>query len=210
MEILPAFEAEFPTTPGDPDQVEVYLGRSFAPGLFGWWIPDGTGGARVGVAADADGTSARAYYDHLLDYLTRRFGERLVNPTAYLVSGIPIGTVPKTHGEGVLLVGDAAAQVKPLSGGGIFTGMRCAEILAEVADDAFRRNDLSEGSLGEYDRRWRAELGEEFRKALYLRRLFTRLSDSDLDGIVAALQGAELATTIVAFGDIDFPTHVAR
>ncbi|MGI0128954.1 MAG: geranylgeranyl reductase family protein [Thermoplasmata archaeon] len=210
VEILPAFEAEFPKTPGDPRRVEVYLGRRFAPGLFGWWIPDGAGGARVGVAADADGTSARAYFDRLLDYLERRFGERLSNPTAYLVSGIPIGTVPKTSGPGVLLVGDAAAQVKPLSGGGIFTGMRCAELLAGVADAALRRGDLSEASLGEYDRQWRAELGDEFRKALYLRRIFTRLSDADLDGIVAALEGAEIGATIVAFGDIDFPTHVAR
>ncbi len=210
VEILPAFEAEYPRSPGDAEQVEVYLGRRFAPGLFGWWIPDGAGGARVGVAADADGTSARVYFDRLVDYLTRRFGTRLANPTAYLVSGIPIGSVPKTHGAGVLLVGDAAAQVKPLSGGGIYTGMRCAEILADVADDALRRGDLSESALAEYDRRWRAELGEEFRRALYLRRLYTRLSDAELDQVVAALQGAELTATIVAFGDIDFPTHVAR
>ena len=210
VEILPAFEAEFPASPGDTDQVEVYLGRTFAPGLFGWWIPDGAGGARVGVAVDADGTSARVYFDRLLEYLGRRFGQRLANPTAYLVSGIPIGAVPRTHGPGVMLVGDAAAQVKPLSGGGIFTGMRCAEILAEVADAALRRGDLSAASLADYDRRWHEELGEEFRRALYLRRVFTRLSDADLDAIVTALRGAELTTTIVAFGDIDFPTHVAR
>ncbi|HTW40466.1 MAG TPA: NAD(P)/FAD-dependent oxidoreductase [Thermoplasmata archaeon] len=210
VEILPAFEAEFPASPGEPDLVEVYLGRSFAPGLFGWWIPDGAGGARVGVAADADGTSARVYFDHLLEHLARRFGQRLANPTAYLVSGIPIGTVPRTSGPGVALVGDAAAQVKPLSGGGIFTGMRCAEILAGVADGALRQGDATEAALAEYDRRWRAELDEEFRRALYLRRVFTRLSDPDLDAIVAALQGAGLTATIVAFGDIDFPTHVVR
>jgi len=110
----------------------------------------------------------------------------------------------------VLLVGDAAAQVKPLSGGGIFTGMRCAEIAAEVAVEALSRGDLSEGTLAEYDRRWRAELGDEFRRALYLRRLFTRLSDDELDRVVHALKGARLAATIVAFGDIDFPTHVVR
>jgi digeranylgeranylglycerophospholipid reductase len=210
VEILPAFEAEFPKSPGDPEQVEVYLGRRFAPGLFGWWIPDGTGGARVGVATDADGTSARAYFDHLLEYLARRFGARLVNPTAYLVSGIPIGTVPRTSGDGVALVGDAAAQVKPLSGGGIFTGMRCAEILAPVLHDALGAGDVSAARLAEYDRRWHADLGEEFRRALYLRRVFTRLTDADLDAIVTALQGAELTATIVAFGDIDFPTHVVR
>jgi len=210
VEVLPAFEAEFPESPGDPDTVEVYLGRKLAPGLFGWWIPDGSGGARIGVAADADGTPARRYFDHLLDSLERRFGKRLGPPTSYVVSGIPIGTLPRTHARRALLVGDAAAQVKPLSGGGIFTGMRCAQIAADVAIEALSKGDLSEGALAEYDRRWRAELGEEFRRALYLRRLFTRLSDDELDRVVHALKGAHLAATIVAFGDIDFPTHVVR
>ena len=210
VEILPAFEAEFPKSPGDPDTVEVYLGRRIAPGLFGWWIPDGAGGARVGVAADADGTPARTYYRHLLEYLERRFGSPLGSPTGYVVSGIPIGTLPKTHGDHVVLVGDAAAQVKPLSGGGIFTGMRCAELAAGVAHAALGRNDLSESALSEYDRVWRAELGEELRRAHYLRRLFTRLSDTDLDAVLAALKGTRSRATIVAFGDIDFPTHVVR
>ena len=150
VEILPAFEAEFPRSPGDPETVEVYLGRTLSPGLFGWWIPDGSGGARVGVAVDADGTPAREYFDRLVVHLGRRFGAPLPSPTAFLVSGIPIGLVPRTHAAGVLLVGDAAAQVKPLSGGGIFTGMRCAEIAANVAHEALVRDDLSATSLAEY------------------------------------------------------------
>ena len=210
VEVLPAFEAEFPQSPGDADTVEVYLGRRFAPGLFGWWIPDGSGGARVGIAADADGTPARQYFDHLVENLAGRFGQRLASPTAYIVSGIPIGALPRTHGRRVLLVGDAAAQVKPLSGGGIFTGMRCAEIAADVASVALQHHDCSEAYLAEYDRRWRAELGDELRRALYLRRLVTRLTDEELDRVVHALKGAQIAATIVAFGDIDFPTHVAR
>ncbi len=210
VEILPAFEAEFPKSPGDADTVEVYLGRRLSPGLFGWWIPDGAGGARVGVACDADGTSAKAYFDRLVAHLSRRFGAPLGSATAYLASGIPIGTLPRTHGDRVLLVGDAAAQVKPLSGGGIFTGMRCAEIAAAVVHEGLERGDLSAVALAEYDRAWRAELGEELRRALYLRRIFVRLSDDELDAVIAALKGSESETTIVAFGDIDFPTHVVR
>ncbi len=210
VEILPAFEAEYATSPGDPDDVEVYLGRRFAPGLFGWWIPDGAGGARIGVAADADGTSAREYFLRLVAHLERRFGRPLPRPTSYLASGIPIGNVPRTHGSRVLLVGDAAAQVKPLSGGGIFTGMRCAEIAAMVADTALRADTLGAGALAAYDRAWREELGEELRRALYLRRVFTRLSDDELDALIDALRTGRMAATIVAFGDIDFPSHVAR
>jgi digeranylgeranylglycerophospholipid reductase len=210
VEILPAFEAEFPVSPGDPDRVEVYLGRSFAPGLFGWWIPDGHGGARVGIAADADGTPARVYFDRLLAHLARRFGEPLRNPTALVASGIPIGRLPRCVGPRVMLVGDAAAQVKPLSGGGIFTGMRAAELAAAVAGPALRDDDLSARRLEEYARRFEAELGDEFRRALYLRRVYTRLSDRELDALVEVLRTGDLGGTLVAFGDIDFPSHVAR
>ena len=210
VEILPAFEAEFPNSPGDPDRVEIYLGNDLAPGLFGWWIPDGAGGARIGLAARAGARSARDHFEHLVRQVEKRFGERLRNPTAYLVSGIPIGLVPATSTAHAMIVGDAAAQVKPLSGGGIFTGMRCAEVLSEVADAALRADDLSARSLGRYDAGWKAVLGDELSKALYLRRLFVRLSDPDLERIVEALQGAEVAASIVAFGDIDFPSHVAR
>ena len=210
VEILPAFEAEYASCPGDPDLVEVYLGRSFAPGLFGWWIPDGQGGARIGIAADADGTPAREYFERLARHVERRFGRPLPAPISYLASGIPIGAVPRTVADRGLLVGDAAAQVKPLSGGGIFTGMRCAELAAEASDRALRAGDLSAHGLAPYEHAWRAEFGEEFRRALYLRRVFARLSDKDLDALVAALQGGRLAGTIVAFGDIDFPSHVAR
>ncbi|MFZ0829507.1 MAG: NAD(P)/FAD-dependent oxidoreductase, partial [Thermoplasmata archaeon] len=210
VEILPAFEAEFPESPGDPDLVEVYLGNTIAPGLFGWWIPDGSGGARVGVAANADGTSARTYYEHLLTQIARRYGQPLRNASSYLVSGIPIGEVPKISGSRVLLVGDSAAQPKPLSGGGIYTGMRAAELAAEVAHEALLAGDLSAVRLSRYDDAWHREFGDEFDKAQYLRRLFLKFTDAELEAILGALQEAGTTETIVAFGDIDFPTHVVR
>ncbi|MCI4344757.1 MAG: geranylgeranyl reductase family protein, partial [Thermoplasmata archaeon] len=210
VEILPAFESEFGESPGDPDTVEVYLGNELSPGLFGWWIPDGDGGARAGVAVNAGAITAREYCQRLERQIARRFGRPLKAPTGFLVSGIPIGTLPRTSADRVLLVGDAAAQVKPLSGGGIYTGMRCAQIAAEVAHRALGSNDLSARALAVYDASWKAELGEEFSKALYLRRLLLRLSDADLEKVVSALKGAGLTEVIVAFGDIDFPTGVAR
>ena len=209
VEILPAFEAEIPRVPGDPDRVEVFLGNRIAPGLFGWSIPDGAGGARVGVAARADGTSARQYYERLFEALERRNGAPLPAPVALVVSGIPIGTLPRLSADRVLLVGDAACQVKPLSGGGIFTGMRGGMLAAEVADRSLRSDHLDAGALSAYDAAYAAELGAEFRRAHALRRLYTRLSDPEFDRLIAALAGAKMTESIVAFGDIDFPSHVA-
>jgi digeranylgeranylglycerophospholipid reductase len=210
IEILPAFEAEIPGASPDPDRVEVYLGNEFAPGLFGWSIPDLSGGARVGIAATAGGTTARAFYDRLVRQIERRYGRRLPGPVAYSISGIPIGSLPRFSADGVVLIGDAAAQVKPLSGGGIFTGMRAAAIAADVAGRALAEDRLEAAKLSEYDRRFDEELGDEFRKARYLRRLFVSLTDRDLDHLVEALRNASLTESIVAFGDIDFPSNVAR
>jgi digeranylgeranylglycerophospholipid reductase len=209
VEILPAFEAEMPMGGGDPDEVEVYLGRTIAPGLFGWSIPDHAGGARIGVAAEADGTSARRYFEHLLARRNAIRGRPAGSPTGFIVSGIPIGEVPRISGERVLLVGDAAAQVKPLSGGGIYTGMRAGAIAADVAHAALVADRLDASSLARYDAAWRAAMGPEMDRALYLRRLFVRLSDPELESVVASLARAELRATIVAFGDIDFPSGVA-
>lgn len=209
VEILPAYEAEFGESPGDPDRVEVYLGNSLSPGLFGWWIPDGSGGARIGVAVHAGGISARSYCDRLAEHLAKRFGRPLRSPTGIIASGIPIGTVPRTHGDRVVLVGDAAAQVKPLSGGGIFTGMRCAELAAETIHRGLTAGDLSAAALGPYDAAWRAELGGEFARALYLRRILVRLSDAELERVIEAVDSSGMRASIVAFGDIDFPSHVA-
>jgi digeranylgeranylglycerophospholipid reductase len=210
VEILPAYEVEFGESPGGPDRVEVYLGNALSPGLFGWWIPDGSGGARVGVAVRPGPVSAREYCDRLLAHLARRFGRPLRSPTGLIASGIPIGTVPRTSGDRVLLIGDAAAQVKPLSGGGIFTGMRCAELAAGVIDAGLRSGDLSAAALGRYDSAWRAELGDEFARALQLRKILVRLSDADLERVIEALDSSGMRSSIVAFGDIDFPSHVAR
>lgn len=210
IEILPAFEAEIPSSPGDADRVEVYLGNAFAPGLFGWWIPDMSGGARVGIASRADGTSARQYFDRFLELLARRFGRPLPRPHGYLVSGIPIGTLPRVTADRTMLVGDAAAQVKPLSGGGIYTGMRAAEAAAEVAHGCLESDHLDAEALRRYEGAVSDALGEEFARAHYLRRVFVRLSDADFERLIRALAPSAMVASIVAFGDIDFPSHVAR
>ena len=88
--------------------------------------------------------------------------------------------------------------------------MRCAQIAAEVADRALGDGEATAERLAPYDRRWREEFGEEFSRALALRKVFVRLTDADLDRIVDALRTSDLLATIVAFGDIDFPSHVAR
>ncbi len=211
IEILPAFEADLPFRDAPQDQVEIYLGRDLAPGFFGWSIPDGEGNVRVGVGLNArNGLLALDGYRELVRRMERRYGRKLPSPIRTIVSGIPVGQIPVISTDHGLLVGDAAAQVKPLSGGGIFTGMRAAELAAGVASAALEEGNLSAQRLREYDRQWAHEMGDEMDRALFFRRLFVQLSDADLDRLLEVLKESKLISTIVAFGDIDFPTLTIR
>src|SRR6185295_5394035 len=65
----------------------------------------------------------------------------------------PIGArVKRTSGAGYMLVGDAAGFFDPFTGEGVYKALRGAELAARVASGALERDDLSAGSLAEYDR----------------------------------------------------------
>jgi len=67
---------------------------------------------------------------------------RVMGPLAYRVAEPRVG--------GVLLAGDAAGFYDPFTGEGLFTALRSAELLAEVAHPALTRDDLSPGALAPY------------------------------------------------------------
>jgi flavin-dependent dehydrogenase len=108
----------------------------------------------------------------------------------------------------VIIVGDAAGQVKPLSGGGLFTGLTAATLAAQVASDAIDENDTSARFLRRYDQMWRDAIGKEIERGFRVRKAYIRLKDEQLDQ-VGKLLDTEEARTVLSKGDIDRPTDIA-
>jgi flavin-dependent dehydrogenase len=81
--------------------------------------------------------------------------------------GIPIGPPDRVTGARGLLVGDAAAQTKPFTGGGIVYGMTCADHAVETVDP----DDPT--TLADYERAWRSELEDEIRLGKWVRRAYS-------------------------------------
>jgi flavin-dependent dehydrogenase len=86
---------------------------------------------------------------------------------------IPVG-VTKNYYKNIALVGDAAVQVKPLTGGGIFYGLKSAELLAECIRD---------NRLDEYDRRLKRKFGKEIKFALKARKFYEEINEKELKNI---------------------------
>lgn len=196
---LSGIQFEAPYIPKDPEYVEIFTGNEIAPGFFGWAVPFG-GMARIGLARNP-GLPARYYLEELLKHpivSSRYRGGR----TEHVLGGIPLGPPRKTTTDRVLLVGDAAGQVKPTSGGGVYMGAVCAKIAGEIAAKASRK----ECGLPEYEKKWRNAIGRELEIGMRIHKSLGKLSDENLNEFVAFLNRPEIRELMTEYGDMDHPS----
>lgn len=185
------------------DQVEVYVGRRHAPGFFAWLVPTREGKALAGLLARRD-TRGRleAFLRHLRDQ-----GKIAADGAPPRFGGIPLKPLGRTSGSRVMVVGDAAGQVKPITGGGIYYGLLCADIAVDVLGRALAGNDFSARALSEYDRQWHRLLARELRIGRWARRAFERLSDRRIERLFRLVQDGPAAESLLADPDFSFDWH---
>ncbi len=139
----------------EPDRLHCFLDRDLAPGYIGWVVP-GVGVTQVGLAS-RDGTKPR--YDGLLGKLSETFDFTRARVVERRSGPIPIGgTVAPFAGDRVLLVGDAAGLVSPLTAGGIHPALRFGRRAAELIADHLCEDGPDPGRIlaAEYPRyRWK-------------------------------------------------------
>ena len=202
-EYLRGIQADVAGRAEHDDLFRIHLGSRYAPGFFTWEIPCGDF-IRVGLCTSWEAGPPMAYLRRLLEDLGMT--DRVIG----MHSGkIPLHGLGGIVGDRTLLVGDAASQVKPVSGGGLYPGLTAAGILADVAGRALEDDDLSARRLSEYRRRCDDAFGSELRRGYSLRRMFVRMSDDDL---VAAGRFASRddVRSVLDDIDIDHPSAVVR
>ena len=137
------------------DFVDVHLS---APTFFAWRIPRGEAGVEYGLGAPP-AYDVTGHLDRWLERENATGGERFGGH-------IPIGPPERVHTDRAILVGDAAAQTKPFTGGGILYGLRAAEIAAAALDPG-------DPNTAAYERAWRSELGAEITLGAWIRRAYS-------------------------------------
>ena len=146
----------FDPTPDDGGFVDVHL---TVPRFFAWRIPRGDAGVEYGLAAPP-GDDVSALFD--------RFTDGYDVDTANRCSGaIPIGPPDSVTTDRVFLIGDAAAQTKPFTGGGILYGLTAADVAASTIDPD------DPDTLADYEAGWRDELATEIRLGKLIRACYS-------------------------------------
>ncbi|MCG2829185.1 NAD(P)/FAD-dependent oxidoreductase [Methanothermobacter sp. K4] len=174
----------------DNNCIEFYFG-SVAPGGYAWIFPKGDDIANVGLGVLSTETDKSAY-EHLLEFVESCPATRNAQPVELNIGGDPVGGMPKELvADSLMVVGDAAGQVNPLTGGGIISGMTGGMLAGRVAAAAISEGDVSKRRLSEYERICREEIGKEIDKYLRVKDYMLTLSDSELDSIAEAFQDVE-------------------
>jgi flavin-dependent dehydrogenase len=174
----------------DQDHAGIYLGSRFAPRGFGWSVPIGDGLARIGVVTDRLAAHHLRRILHRTEIRSHRPADA-DGAVPIQACPIPVGTLDETVADRLMVVGEAAGQVKTTTQGGIYYGLLSAEMAARAAVGAVRSGDLSRAALSPYDRNWRARLGAELRLGLLLRQFYSGLSDRQVDRLfdLAGIEG---------------------
>ena len=103
-----------------------------------------------------------------------------------MAGGIPCTTtLEKIVADGLMLVGDAARQINPLSGGGIASGMIGGSIAGRVAGEAIKTNKLDH--IFQYEIDWHNRLGKRHRIFDNIKNGIFNFSDKKFNNIANAI-----------------------
>jgi digeranylgeranylglycerophospholipid reductase len=172
----------------DPDAIYLHFGHRIAPGGYAWVFPKGVGVANVGLGLVALKGERRPAREWLHAYLDDYFptGTR----TGYTVGGVIVHTtVKRTVTDALILCGDSAHMINPLSGGGIVNAMKAGRLAGRTAADALRARDTSAARLQRYHDAWMSLLGDDHLRFYRIKEALNKFDDGFYDNLARTVNG---------------------
>jgi len=169
----------------DRDVCSFYISNELAPGGYIWIFPKGDDSANIGI-----GISGKAYINgksaktRLNEFLDSKYPNHKVESIS--IGGIPLSQpIKQMVTDCVMLIGDAARTVNPLSGGGIILGMKSAVKAADVAIKILKSGkEPTKINLMDYQKRWMNNEGKQINRIYRIKTAVDKLTDKDLNNII--------------------------
>lgn len=179
--------------------VEVYLEQSITPGSFSYAVPVPGETPLLGLITRSGAWPAMHRFLERLGK-SGRLGPMVGKATC---RRIPMGPSPRSVRGRLMAVGDAAGQAKTTTGGGIYFGMMCADLLADTILEARSGGDFLPARLAGYDQRWKKRFRTELRAGYLARRIFEHVDDRELEELAGMLEDPEIRGILVREADYD-------
>jgi digeranylgeranylglycerophospholipid reductase len=187
-DITSCFQYRLTNIDQEYDYCEFVLG-SKAPGGYIWIFPKDKDTANVGLGLQLTKLKDPADVKRCLDKFIQSDPRLRKGKPLEMVSGAVSICAPidKTVSDGVLLVGDSARQIDPITGGGISNSCRAAKVAGEVLAKASKERNFSEKSLQRYEKGWRDILEDHLYRNWMAKEKLVTLSDDAFNKIIGTL-----------------------
>jgi digeranylgeranylglycerophospholipid reductase len=177
----------------DAGSTDFYLGNAIAPEGYLWIFPKGERTANVGIGISGrrsrDGSRAKDYLDR---FVAKNFPDGKMIEA--IVGGVPVcRPLECTVADGLMVVGDAARVVDPITGGGIGNALFTGRLAGQVASDCIAAGDCSKEALMAYDTGWRtSKMGASIERNYKIKEYFVTLDDAKLNTLADSIASASL------------------
>ena len=199
-EYIRGIEYDIRHTMDEQEVINIRIGNDVAPGLFSWEVPFGEY-TRVGLCSNwSEGLPI-----DFMKILLKKVGLEDCEIVRKYCGKVPLGGRRRIYADNLMLIGDAASQVKPVSAGGIYPSMMSVKPLCDTAEEAFLAGDFSEKMLSGYKKKWYPLVGKELDRSYKLRKAYVRFSDEDMNSLYPYMAKKSVNDALNAV-DIDSPS----
>ena len=166
----------------ESNKMIMYVGNNHAPGGYLWIFPKGDKLANIGIGISGKYSKDKSAKKYLDEFMAREYPDAAILTT--MCGGVPCGKPMKNPiTDGLMLVGDAAHQINPMTGGGIVSGMKAGWIAGQIAAEAVSKGDYSIKILNKYSESMWKDFGKSYERFYKIKEAVHNLSDDDLNSI---------------------------
>lgn len=164
----------------DPNTIYFYFGSNAAPEGYLWVFSKGSHSANIGLGVSGPIGKKKSAQKYLTGFMERSYPDAAILTS--IAGGVPCSvTLERISAPGIILVGDAARQVNPLSGGGIASGMIGGSIGGRVAAESIKKGKPQH--LLTYDKEWMDRLGKRHETFDRIKNGIYKFSDEKFNSI---------------------------
>jgi len=172
----------------EPRYCEFYIG-SAAPGGYVWIFPKDEETANVGLGILLSQLRNPGEVKQYLDDFIRKNPRLAKGQPLEAVSGAVSVSPPldETVMDGLMLVGDSARLIDPITGGGIAHACLSGRFAGEIAGKAAESGNFTKEILGEYETLWRDRLESKLWRNWMAKEKLISITDEQFDTIIQTL-----------------------
>ena len=167
---------------------DFYLGREIAPGGYIWVFPKGKNTANVGIGILASLSEAGMAKKLLDDFIKKDARFKNAEPVRFLAGAVPVAIPIETVRDNLILVGDAARHVDPITGGGLTHCLEAGKIAGEVIGEAVKAKDFSQDFLMRYETQWKETVGKKIRRNYVVKEIMLDMEDKTFNMLADSLK----------------------